>query len=215
MNPHFRRYKDALFNEVARIGKAISSPRRLELLDMLSQRPFTVEDLASLVGQSLANTSHHLRALHAARLVETERDGVFIRYCLAPGTAEFYRSLRELGRSRFAEVELLRRQFRAEFAVDDALILDGARIGERPRLLLLDVRPAEEYAHAHVSDAISMPMQTLDKRFGELPTDQDIGVYCRGPFCVLGLRAVALLRQKGYHAFLIEESVKDLLADGE
>jgi rhodanese-related sulfurtransferase len=211
-----RQFKDAIYDQLGRIGKAMASPRRLELLDLLCQGPRTVEALAMETSQSLANTSQHLQVLRAARLVETEKHGLYVTYRLADEkVCTLYRELRTLAESRLLEIRAITRHFlerRGELEpVDrDALF---ARVGSG-EVTLLDVRPSEEFEAGHIPGAISVPLDDLESRLADLPRDREIVAYCRGPYCVLAVQAVEVLRAKGFHAFRMEEGVPDWRARG-
>ena len=211
-----RQFKDAIYEQFGRIGKAVGSPRRLELLDLLCQGPRTVEVLARAVDQSVANTSQHLQVLRRARLVEAEREGVLITYRLTDDeVCDFFRSLRRLAESRLAEVERVTREFLEERGamepVDRDALVERMRTGE---VTLLDVRPPEEYRAAHIPGAISVPLGELARRLTDLPRDREIVAYCRGPYCVLAIEAVALLRKRGFDAVRLEDGVPDWRARG-
>ena len=211
-----RAYKDAIYEQLGRIGKAISSPRRLELLDLLCQAPRTVEALAKEADLSLANASQHLQVLRAARLVDADKKGLFVTYRLADeSVCDFYRALRVLAESRLAEIERITRDYledRATMeAVDREVLLERARRGE---VLVLDVRPAEEYAAGHIPGALSIPLKELEDRLEGLPRDQEIVAYCRGPYCMLAVEAVERLRAHGFRAARLDESVSDWRARG-
>ena len=214
-NPN-RRFKDAIYEQFARIGKAVSSPKRLELLEILCQGERTVEVLAKETGLTVANTSQHLQALRAARLVETEKVGVFVTYCLADQmVCEFFRSMRVLAESRLAEVEQIKRQFlqgrEGMDPIDRDALLKSVREGD---VTVLDVRPSEEYRAGHIPGAISIPLKELELRLSSLPQNQEIVAYCRGPYCVLAVQAVELLRSKGFNALRLEEGIQDWRAMG-
>ena len=211
-----RIFKDRVYEQLARVGKAIASPQRLELLDLLSQSPRTVENLALEAHLTVANTSRHLQILRAARLVEAEKEGVFVRYRLADeAVANFYRELRLLAASRLAELDRITRQFFAEREglepVDRQALLARVRKG---LATVIDVRPAEEYRAGHIAGAISMPVEELKARLAELPRDQEIVAYCRGPYCVFAAQAVEILRARGFRAIRLEDSVADWRAYG-
>ena len=206
-----RRFKDAIYEQLARIGKALSSPQRLELLDLLCQAPRSVESLANESGQSVANTSRHLQVLRMARLVEGEREGQFVIYRLADGEAcEFTQQLRELAHTRLAEVDQILREFlggrEGMEPVDKETLLAQVRRGE---VVVLDVRPQEEYQAGHIAGALSVPLEQLEERIAALPHDQEIVAYCRGPYCVLSVEAVDRLRGLGFRAVRLEDSVLD------
>jgi rhodanese-related sulfurtransferase/DNA-binding transcriptional ArsR family regulator len=206
-----RRFKDSVYEQFARVGKALASPRRLELLDLLGQGPRTVEELARQAGQSLPNTSHHLQVLRAARLVEAEREGLFVTYRLAAEeVGTLFAALRELAESRLAEVAQVRREFLesrgAMEPIERAELLDRVSRGE---VTVLDVRPWEEYAAGHIPGAVSVPLGELAGYLDRLPRDREVVAYCRGPYCVLALDAVDLLSDHGFRATRLEDGVAE------
>jgi len=214
-NPN-RVFKDAIYEQFARIGKAVSSLKRLELLDLLCQGERTVEVLAKESSLTVANASQHLQVLRAARLVEAEKQGLFVIYRLADQTVcEFFRAMRVLAESRLAEVEYIKRRFlegrQGMEPVDREALLVRVREGA---VTVLDVRPIEEYNAGHIPGALSIPLKELERRLAELPCDQEIVAYCRGPYCVLSMEAVEMLQAKGFHAVRLEEGVPDLRAMG-
>ena len=214
-NPN-RAFKDAIYEQFARIGKSVSSPKRLELLDLLCQGERTVEVLAKESGLTIANTSQHLQVLRAARLVEAEKEGLFVIYRLADQTVcEFFRAMRVLAESRLAEVEQIKRRFlegrEGMEPVDREALLKLVHEGA---VTVLDVRPVEEYNAGHIPGALSIPLKELTLHLTELPHDQEIVAYCRGPYCVLSIEAVEMLRAKGFHAVRLEEGIQDLRAMG-
>ena len=211
MNLSNRDFKDAIYEQLARVGKAVASATRLELLDLLCQGPRTVESLAREAGQSVANTSKHLRLLHGANLVETERQGTFVTYRLADEeVCQLYRSLRSLAESRLAEVKSITRELlRSKEAlepVDRGELIRRVRDGEA---VVLDVRPREEYEAGHIPGALSAPITELKNLLGALPRDLQIVAYCRGPYCVMSIDAVRLLREHGFDAVRLEDGVSD------
>ena len=214
-NPN-RAFKDAIYEQFARIGKAVSSPKRLELLDLLCQGPRTVEVLAKESGLTVANASQHLQVLRTARLVAAEKEGLFVRYRLADQTVcEFFRAMRVLAESRLAEVEQIKRRFlegrEGMEPVDRQALLELVR---KEAVTVLDVRPVEEYNAGHIPGAISIPLKELQLRLMDLPRDQEIVAYCRGPYCVLSIQAVEMLRAQGFQAVRLEEGIQDLRALG-
>jgi len=211
-----RRFKTSIYEQFARIGKAIANPSRLELLDLLCQGPRTVEILASEAGLGLTNTSQHLKSLREARLVEAEKSGLFVTYRLADErVCEFFRGLRSLAESRLAEIGDITRRFmetRKDFEpVDREQLLAKVRDGA---VTVLDVRPPEEYRAGHLPGALSVPLKDLEQRLSELPSDREIVAYCRGPYCVLSIEAVEILRSHGFAAYRLKEGVSDLQARG-
>jgi rhodanese-related sulfurtransferase len=214
-NPN-RRFKDEIYEQFSRIGKAVSSPKRLELLDILCQGERTVEALAKETGLTVANASQHLQVLRTARLVETEKMGLYVTYRLADQmVCEFFLSMRVLAEKRLAEVEQIKRQFlegrEGMEPVDRNALLKRVRDGE---VTVLDVRPSEEYQAGHIPGAISIPLKELELRLAKLPRDHEVVAYCRGPYCVLAIQAVEVLRAKGFHAVRLEEGIQDWRALG-
>jgi rhodanese-related sulfurtransferase/DNA-binding transcriptional ArsR family regulator len=208
--------KTAIYEQIARIGQAAASSSRLELLDLLSQSPRTVEALAQQTGHSVAATSHHLQVLRRARLVDAEKAGLYVTYRLAdPQVSDFFLDLRRLAESRLAEVQQVTRQYLEQRAalepVDDAELVRRVRAGGAT---VIDVRPREEYVAGHIPGAISVPLAELPKRLRHLPRRHDIVAYCRGPYCVMALDAVDLLRRKGLRAHRLEQGVAEWRARG-
>jgi rhodanese-related sulfurtransferase/DNA-binding transcriptional ArsR family regulator len=208
--------KAAVYEQIARIGQATASPTRLELLDLLSQGPRTVEALAHETGQSAATTSHHLQVLRRARLVEAEKAGLYVTYRLAnPDVGEFVLELRRLAESRLTEIQHVTRQYLDQRGalepVDNTELARRVRAGE---VTVIDVRPREEYLAAHIPGALSVPLADLGKRLGELQKRRDVVAYCRGPYCVMALDAVDLLRRKGFRAQRLEHGVAEWRAQG-
>ena len=216
MDNSSRRFKNAVYEQLARVGKALASGPRLEILDLLCQGPRTVEALSKQIGQSMANTSAHLKVLRRARLVETEKRGVFVSYRLANDqVCALYRSLRLLAQARLLEIEEVTRQFMTERGamepVSSELLIERVRSGA---VTVLDVRPSEEYDAGHIPGAVSVPLDELERKLAELPRDREIVAYCRGPYCVMALDAVDQLRARGFRAVRLEEGMPDWRARG-
>jgi rhodanese-related sulfurtransferase len=216
MSLSHRQYKDAVYEHLARIGKAVSAPKRIELLEILAQGPRTVEALAKLADLSVANASQHLKALRAARLVEAEKKGLFVEYRLADDSVGRYLlSTQTLAEARLAEIRQLTRDFLEERGalepVNREELLRRVRDGE---VIVLDVRPSEEYAAGHIPGAVSVPIGELKARLKELPKGKEIVAYCRGPYCIMSIEAVELLRKRGYRAARMEQGVLDWRARG-
>ena len=214
-NPN-RRFKDEIYEQFSRIGKAVSSPKRLELLDILCQGERTVEALAKETGLTVANASQHLQVLRTARLVETEKMGLYVTYRLADQmVCEFFLSMRALAEKRLAEVEQIKRQFlegrEGMEPLDRDALLKRVRDGS---VTVLDVRPSEEFKAGHIPGAISIPLKELELRLSKLPRDHEVVAYCRGPYCVLSIQAVEVLRAKGFHAVRLKEGIQDWRAMG-
>jgi rhodanese-related sulfurtransferase len=211
-----RRFKDSIYEQFARLGKAVSAPKRLELLDLLCQGPRNVETLAEEAAISVANASQHLQTLRAARLVEAEKKGLYVEYRLADEeVCRFFHSLRGLAETRLAEVEQVTRAYLEERGamepVQSTELLRRVRDGQ---VTVLDVRPAEEYRAGHIPGALSVPLPELKKRLTELPKNREVVAYCRGPYCVMAIEAVELLRKKGFKAHRMEQGIADWRARG-
>ena len=200
-NTH-REFKDRLYGQFARIGKALSSPHRLELLELLAQSERTVDSLATEIGLSLANASQHLQALRQAALVDSRKDGLFVYYRLAgPDVFELSKVLRTVAEGRLAEFERLVREHFGDRV--DAEAVPMAELLKRARskqVVILDTRPASEYVAGHIPGAISVPVDELKQRLQQLTKGKEYVAYCRGPYCVYADRAVELLRAHGRRA---------------
>ena len=211
-----RRFKDQIYEQFARLGKALAAPKRLELLDLLAQGPRTVDALAAYAGLSIANASQHLQVLRAARLVESEKLGLYVEYRLADAqVGRFFHAFRALAESRLAEIEQIARLYLDKRGALEPIgsdeLLRRVRSGE---VTILDVRPDEEYRAAHIPGALSIPVSELAARLGELPSDREVVAYCRGPYCVMAVEAVALLREHGFRAQRMEQGVLEWRARG-
>ncbi len=211
-----RRFKDTIYEQLARLGKAISAPKRLELLDVLCQGPRTVEALAEQAGLSIANASQHLQVLRASRLVDAEKKGLYVEYRLADEkVCEFFVALRALAQERLAEIDQVTREYfesrSAMEAVESEELLRRVKNGE---VTVVDVRPPEEYRAGHIPGALSMPLPELKSRLDELPKNREVVAYCRGPYCVMAVEAVELLRKQGFKAHRMEQGVVDWRARG-
>ena len=211
-----RELKEPLYAQFARIGHATANPKRIELLDLLSQGPKTVEGLAAQASIPVKNTSAHLRVLRQARLVETRRDGTHVHYRLADeGVFHLLRSLKTLAHARLAEVEQV-----VSLYLTRRDELEPVSLGELQRLMrdggvtVLDVRPRGEYEAAHIPGALSIPLDELAHRLGEIPKGQEVIAYCRGPYCVFAVEAVGILRAHGYRARRTEEGLPEWQAEG-
>jgi rhodanese-related sulfurtransferase len=211
-----RAFKDSLYAEFAVLGKALANPHRLELLDLLAQGERSVEELAKEAALSLANASAHLQVLRQARLVEAEKRGLNVFYRLAaPEVFQLWRTLRDAGSARLAEIDRLVENYftdRDELAAVDKeellrLLKDGA-------VIIIDTRPEIEYEQGHISSARSVPIENLRRRLAELPRDVEIVAYCRGPYCVYSDQAVRLLHQHGFRARRLREGFPEWRAAG-
>jgi len=211
-----RPFKDQLYGQLARIGKALASPHRLEMLELLAQGERTVESLATELGLSLANTSQHLQVLRQAALIEGRKDGLFVHYRLAdPGVFEVSRALRTVAERRLADLErLVREQFGDRLDAEPVKMEDLLRRARSPQMVILDTRPAGEYAAGHIAGAISVPVDDLQKRLQRFPKNKEYVAYCRGPYCVYADRAVELLRAHGRRARRLLEGFPEWRAAG-
>jgi rhodanese-related sulfurtransferase/DNA-binding HxlR family transcriptional regulator len=211
-----RQAKDALFEAIASMGKAFASPRRLELIDLLAQGPRTVEELAQITEQSSANTSQHLQSLHSAGVVDRQREGTRVRYALAgDDVIGLWSALQAISASRIAEVERAAREYLGEpvEAIARDELVPRLREGD---LVLVDVRPEEEFEAGHIDGAVSIPIDEFAERIAELPEEAEIIAYCRGPLCAYAHEAVRRLRDAGRSARRLEGGWPDWkLADRE
>ena len=208
--------RKSIYEQLARVGKAVASPSRLELLDLLRQGPANVEALSRKAGLTVANASQHLQALRPARLVEADKQGLYVIYRLADEqVCDFYRALRSLAERRLAEIEQTVRQFMEDR--DSLEVVDKTSLLERVHggaVTVLDVRPEEEYRAGHIPRAISVPLGELEDRLAELPKKTEVVAYCRGPYCVLAIQAVEMLRAHGFQAIRLDDGVPEWRASG-
>lgn len=211
-----RETKDRIFEQFARIGHAMASPKRLELLDLLCQAEKSVEILANQAALSVANTSRHLQVLRAARLIDARKDGLRVLYRLADdNVCRFFESLRKLASSRLAEIDIIVRDYFDDpqklLPIDKRRLLKRAKAGG---VIILDVRPRDEYVAGHIPYARSIPLHELGKSIAKLPKDKEIVAYCRGPYCVLAQEAVTMMRRKGLNAVRLAEDIASWRQDG-
>lgn len=211
-----RRIKDLLYEQVARIGKAVASPKRLELLEVLAQGEKTVEALSAELSIDIKLASSHLKALRGARLVDSRRDGKYVLYRLSgQDVSELWVNLREVAEEHLLELRMAIDQMVAQpqklAKIDRKDLLAQAKRGD---VIVIDVRPEGEYEAAHLPFARSMPLEELEKRLSELPRRREIVAYCRGPFCMLSDEAVKLLHARGYKARKILDGVSEWQAAG-
>jgi len=200
-------FKKQLYAQFARLGKALSSGHRLELLEYLAQSERTVETLSKLTGLSVANTSQHLQLLRQTGLVSTRREGLYVHYRLAdPQIVELMSVMLQLGEKQLAEVERLVASYLTK--KDQLEPIPRVELLQRVRdgmVTILDVRPNEEYAAGHVPGALNVPLKELEQQLEKLPRNQEVVAYCRGPYCILAFEAVARLREKGFEARRLED----------
>lgn len=211
-----REAKDHLYEQVARIGKALGSPKRLELIELLCQGEKSVETLAGQADLGIKLASAHLKALRQARLVDTRKEGKYVLYRLAgDSVADLWVRLRMQAEERLAELQLALSAIVKHAddlqGVDRSEILRRAEAGD---IVVLDVRPVDEFAAAHLPHARSLPVSELRKRIAELPRGLPVVAYCRGPFCLMARDAVDQLRNRGYRAFHLTDGVAEWRARG-
>jgi len=202
-----RQLKDLLYEQVARIGKALASPKRLEMLEVLAQAEKTVEALSTELAIDVKLASAHLRTLREARLVQTRRDGKYIYYRISgPDVAGLWVNLREVAEENLVELRMAVDQMIADpgklSKVDGKSLMHKAKQGE---VVVIDVRPQEEFAAGHIDGARSVPIDELERRLAELPADREVVAYCRGPFCAYAHEAVRKLRAAGHEARRLED----------
>lgn len=212
-----RAVKIELFDQFARVAQAAASGRRIEILDVLANGERSVEELSRQVAMSVANTSRHLQVLKDAGLVAATRDGTRVRYRLAsPAVYRFWVALRSLAAERLPGVQGLveaylgAREGLESISADELL----TRLNAGEPLVVVDVRPAEEYRAAHVPAAVSIPLEELERRLRELPRDREIVAYCRGPYCAFAPEAVRTLRSNGYSARHLTDGLPEWIAAG-
>ncbi|KAF0192276.1 MAG: ArsR family transcriptional regulator [Gammaproteobacteria bacterium] len=211
-----RLLKNLLYEQVALIGKAVSSPKRLELLELLAQGEKSVEVLADELSVDMKLVSAHLRTLKEARLVESRRTGKYVMYRLSGSdVAALWVTLRQVAEEHLVELQRALQRIASNpttlVSLDRQTLLDQARRGE---IIVIDVRPPAEYQAAHLPFARSMPLAEIEQRLAELPADKEIVAYCRGPFCLMSDEAVKLLAQRGFRAWKIADGVVEWQAAG-
>ena len=211
-----RTTKEALFDGFAQVAKALSNGRRAEIVDVLANGERSVDALAAEVHQSIANTSQHLQILKNAGLVTNRRNGTFVYYRLAsPEVVGFWRSLQTIARDSRGEVEKLVHDYLGEDEIEELTKEElWRRLKRKDRLVVLDVRPEEEYAAGHIPGAVSIPLEELKKRVKELPRSKQIVAYCRGPLCALAPEATRYLKGKGYRVKRLADGAPDWEAAG-
>ncbi len=211
-----REFKDQLYAQFARIGKALASPQRLELLDLLAQGERTVEDLAHEAALSMANASQHLQTLHRAHLVDTRKEGVYVYYRVAdPAVYDLWRSLRTVGERQLSEIDRLVDAYMRH--PDHLEPISREELATRMTLgevVVVDVRPAPEYRQGHIAQARSIPVDELEARLSELPATRQIVAYCRGPYCLFADEAVDILSAHGFTATRYIEGYPEWAAAG-
>lgn len=206
-----RKLKDSLYKELARMGKSLSSPKRLEILNLLSEGPKSVETLANETTMSVANVSQHLQTLHNSRMVTFQKSANYVIYELADDAiVDILNSLYTLSEKQSMEVQQVKQQFlNANLGLEGVSLSELYNLMKNDDVLLLDVRPEEEYEEAHIPGAVSIPVDQLEEKFSSLPANRDIVAYCRGPYCLMSVEAVEFFQKEGINAFRLESSVRD------
>jgi rhodanese-related sulfurtransferase/DNA-binding transcriptional ArsR family regulator len=218
MTDAHRKFKDRLYDQFARLGKALSNPHRLEILELLAQSERTVDSLATELGISVANASQHLQALRQAALVDSRKDGLFVHYRLAgPEVFDLSKVIRSVAERRLAELERLVNEHFGNRADADAEAVPMAELLKRARskqVVILDTRPAREYIAGHIPGALSIPVDDLQRRLKELTKGREYVAYCRGPYCIYADRAVEILRANGRRARRLAEGFPEWRSAG-
>lgn len=199
--------KEQVYQELSRVTHAISNPKRMELIDVLSQKDYSVEELSKEISMTIASTSQHLQVLKSAKLVETKRNGNFIIYSVSDDSVlRLVSVVKELGFKKIAEIEKLIKDFKTDKNVLESLTIDDllAR-SKKEKVLLIDVRPTEEFESGHIPNAVSIPLDQLKKKLKDLPKGKTIIAYCRGPLCVMAADAVKILNDKKFKALRMED----------
>ena len=211
-----RDFKNRLYGQLARLGKALSSPARLEILELLAQGERSVDSLATEIDLSLANTSQHLQTLRQAALVDSRKEGLFVYYRLVdPDVSELSNVIRSVAERRLADLERLVREHFGDRSGADAVRLDELLKRARSKqVVILDTRPASEYVAGHIAGAISVPVDDLHRRLKELSKGREYVAYCRGPYCVYADHAVEILRANGRRARRLIEGFPEWRAAG-
>jgi rhodanese-related sulfurtransferase len=211
-----REFKDKVYGELTTITKALANPHRLEIIELLAQGDYSVEQIALQTSLSVANASQHLQVLKTAQLVDVSRNGNFIHYRLANiNVFKAWKALRELGVERIASIEKLVKDFRqSKFKFESVTIDELMKKIKSGKVTILDVRPETEYRTGHIANSISIPFDQLSDRLKELPKRSEIVAYCRGPFCVFADDAVVMLTKAGYKATRLDEGYPDWALKG-
>jgi len=217
MNSDWKRaFKRELFDQFARIGKAMASGARIELLDLLSQTERTVEQLADLTEMSISNVSQHLQVLRRAQLVEVRRDGLYAFY--RPADEKVFRlwqAMRDVGEARLAEIErVVGTYLKDRASLEPVTVEELEKRLDNGNVVVIDVRPVEEFAAGHIPKALSIPVNELKRRLSELPRTKEIVAYCRGPYCVQSDEAVSFLRRQGFKVRRLELGLPDWRSGG-
>lgn len=209
-------FRDKTYEQFSRIGKAVSSPKRLELLDILSQGENTVENLAKMINQSVANTSQHLQVLRAVHLVEARKNGLYVNYSLANDkVANFFLALRRLAESQLAEIRYNTTEFLESLGLEDKVEMEELiKRVEGGEATLVDLRTEQEFNQGHIPGAVSVPAAELEKHLARLNGKGEVVAYCRGPYCVLAMQAVELMRKHGVKAHRLPAGIPEWKEQG-
>ena len=211
-----RTYKDTIYYHLSQMVKAIANPHRLEILELLAQGRFSVEQIASETNLSVANASQHLQVMKRVQLIESRKEGVTVYYQLSDEKVyQAWKALRDLGMDKIAEIERIMQNFRE--ANQGVEVMSCAELYEKMKndeARVIDVRPEIEFRHGHIANAESIPVDELKVRVRELSEDREIVVYCRGPFCVYADQAVDLLKNKGYDSKRLDEGFPEWTLKG-
>lgn len=203
-------YKDSLYSELAKVGKSLSSERRLEIMDLLAQGPKTVEEISTESGMSIANTSRHLQVLREGNLVGREKVGKFVYYTLATNkVVDLFYLLRDVGEEQLSSIRQIQTDFETNERVESLTVPEARKKIQKGNTLLLDVRPQSEYDYGHIDQAENIPIDELEARVAQVPKDKEIIVYCRGSLCAYANMATRALNEQGYHAYSMNESYYD------
>jgi rhodanese-related sulfurtransferase/DNA-binding transcriptional ArsR family regulator len=206
-----RKFKDSLYEQFARISKSLAHPKRLELIDLLSQGERNVEALAHETQMSIANTSQHLQTLKAARLITTRKDGLYVYYCLADiQVYKLWGLIRDLGEKSLADVDQVVQTFFSDKQQYQSVSAEELlNLIQKKDVIILDVRPTLEYKQGYIKGAISVPLEKLEEYLSKIPKSKKIVVYCRGPYCVMSFDAVKLMKARGYRAVRLDEGLPE------
>lgn len=206
-----RELKDELYKEYTRIGKCLSSPKRLEILDVLTQGPKSVEVISKITSMSIANVSQHLQTLHHAKLVDYKKRGNFVIYEIAdPAVLHFLDSLYGLSEKQLIEVQHIKNEFLDQLSdIEEVSFEELMSRMEAGEVTLIDVRPQDEYEAAHIPGAISIPIEELAEQLHALPAKAKVVAYCRGPHCLMSIKAIEILKSKGIDAARLSKRVQD------
>lgn len=206
-----RSLKDSLYQEFAKIGKCLSSPKRLELLDLLAHGPKSVEELSKETTMSVANVSQHLQTLYNARMVTSHKDRNYVIYeLMSEEITDFLETFHALSEKQFMEIQQIKQEFlAANMGLESISLQELDERMAKGDILLLDVRPETEYETSHIPGAVSTPVDTLSEKIISLPENKEVVVYCRGSYCLMSAKAIELLEEQGIDAYRLQENVQD------